>query len=81
MKAEILLEPDMKSGNLIPILADWALGQRQLSISYYPDQNMTPRLLSFIYFSFKTFIEGQDDFVSSSGDIESLSSEKERLHL
>lgn len=55
IQPEILLESDMKSGDLIQILSDWELGQRQVSILYYRDQNMTPRVRSFINFSLKAF--------------------------
>lgn len=55
MQPEILLKPYITSKQLIPILTDWQLGQRQISILYYRDQNMSPRLRSFINFSLQEF--------------------------
>ena len=57
IQPEILLESDMQSGNLVQILPDWKLSQRQISILYYRDQKMTPRLRSFINFSLQEFTE------------------------
>lgn len=57
VQPEMLLESDIKSGDLTQILPDWELGQRQVSILYYRDQNMTPRIRSFINFSLKEFMK------------------------
>ena len=57
IQPEILLDPDIHSGNLVQILPDWKLGQRQISILYYRDQKMTPRLRSFIHFALEAFTE------------------------
>lgn len=56
IQPEMLLNADIQSGELIPILSDWELGQRQVSILYYRDQSMTPRVRSFINFSLKAFV-------------------------
>jgi DNA-binding transcriptional LysR family regulator len=56
IQPKILLEPYIKSGELIQIFSDWKLNQRQVSILYYRDQKMTPRLRSFISFSLKEFV-------------------------
>ena len=63
MQPKMLLEPEIKSGNLVQILPDWKLGERQISILYYRDQNMTPRLRSFITFSLKEFTEGHGNLI------------------
>jgi DNA-binding transcriptional LysR family regulator len=60
---EILLESDIKSGNLVRILPDWKLGQRQISLLYYRDQSMTPRVRSFIHFALEKFTEGHNNLI------------------
>lgn len=61
VQPQILLEPEIKSGELVQILADWSLQERQLSILYYRDQNMTPRLRSFINFVLKELGKEKSD--------------------
>ncbi|MEP1382960.1 MAG: LysR family transcriptional regulator [Paraglaciecola sp.] len=61
VQPQILLEPKIRSGELVQILADWSLQERQLSILYYRDQNMTPRLRSFINFVLKELGEENGD--------------------
>lgn len=56
MQPKLLLESDIKSARLTQILPDWRLGQRQVSLLYYRDQHMTPRLRSFINFSINEFV-------------------------
>jgi len=55
IQPEVLLKHDVKSGALEKILPDWSLGQRQISILYYRDQTMTPRVRGFINFALQEF--------------------------
>ncbi len=52
---EILMNPDIASGRLVRLFADWSVGERPLSLLYYRDRRMTPRLRSFITFAVATF--------------------------
>jgi DNA-binding transcriptional LysR family regulator len=44
----MLIEQDLKEGKLVQLLEDWELGERFVSLLYYRDQLMTPKLRSFI---------------------------------
>lgn len=48
MQPRVLLENDIASGELVTLLPEWQLKERQLSLLYYRDQRMTPRVRSFI---------------------------------
>lgn len=58
MQPEILLTADVQAGALVQLLPDWRLGERPMSLLYYRDQRMTPRLRSFISFATAEFGEG-----------------------
>lgn len=55
IQPRILLEPDIRSGQLIQLLPEWNLGERHVSMLYYRDQHMTPRTRSFIEFALQAF--------------------------
>lgn len=55
MQPEILLRRDIEAGDLTPLFADWRLGERPMSLLYYRDRQMTPRLRSFIAFAVAAF--------------------------
>lgn len=51
----MLVGPDIAAGRLVELLPDWTLGTRTISLLYYRDRQMTPRLRSFITFAIRTF--------------------------
>lgn len=51
----MLVAPYLRSGALCKILDDWQLGERTVSLLYYRDQKMTPRVRSFIDHTLHTF--------------------------
>jgi DNA-binding transcriptional LysR family regulator len=51
----ILLEDDISTGKLIQLFPDWCLGGRYISLLYYKDTRMTPRLSRFITFALAEF--------------------------
>ncbi|WP_445680150.1 LysR family transcriptional regulator [Radicibacter daui] len=55
MQPESLLARDVNAGRLIQLFPDWKLRERPMSLLYYRDQRMTPRLRSFITFAVKEF--------------------------
>lgn len=55
VQPQVLLEEALNAGDLQPILSDWQLGERQVSLLYYRDKSMTPRVSSFIHFALKAF--------------------------
>lgn len=55
MQPAILLAPDVDDGHLVQLLPEWRLGERPMSLLYYRDQRMTPRLRSFISFVIAEF--------------------------
>lgn len=57
IQPEILLKDDIKTGKLIQLLPDWQLGERQVSLLYYRDKKMIPKVRSFINFAIKAFGE------------------------
>jgi DNA-binding transcriptional LysR family regulator len=57
IQPEILLKDDIKTGKLVQLLPDWQLGERQISLLYYRDKNMVPKVRSFINFAIKEFGE------------------------
>ncbi|MEF3022055.1 LysR family transcriptional regulator [Vibrio mimicus] len=57
VQPEILLEDDLKEGKLVRVLSDWHLGERQVSMIYYRDKKMTPKVRGFIDFSLMEFRE------------------------
>lgn len=59
MQPEILLAADVHAGVLVQLLPDWRLGERPMSLLYYRDQRMTPRLRSFISFAIEEFWTAQ----------------------
>ncbi len=52
---KLLLASDLREGRLVPVLEDWQLGERPLSLVYYRDRHMTPRLRGFISFAVAEF--------------------------
>jgi DNA-binding transcriptional LysR family regulator len=57
LQPALLLARDVAAGRLVPLFPDWRLGERRLSLLYYRDRQMTPRLRSFIAFSMREFAE------------------------
>jgi DNA-binding transcriptional LysR family regulator len=55
IQPKILLDEAIEEGKLIAIFPDWNLGERQVSLLYYRDARMTPRLRSFISFTLSEF--------------------------
>ena len=55
MQPAILVARHVKSGELVQLFPDWALGERSMSLLYYRDRRMTPRLRSFISFALQEF--------------------------
>lgn len=51
----MLVGPDIAAGHLVRLLPDWDLGERAVTLLYYRDRRMTPRLSSFIAFAMETF--------------------------
>lgn len=51
----MLVGPDIASGHLVRLLPDWDLGARAVTLLYYRDRRMTPRLSSFIAFAMEAF--------------------------
>ena len=52
---EVLLKADIENGQLVRLLPDWSLQERQVSLLYHRDIHMTPRLRSFINFAIQEF--------------------------
>jgi len=68
MQPAMLLTPEVRTGRLVQLLSDWRLGERSMSLLYYRDRRMTPRLRSFIAFSTKEFSGSPpDNAVESDG--------------
>ncbi|WP_413207162.1 LysR substrate-binding domain-containing protein [Rhodospirillum sp. A1_3_36] len=55
LQPALLLEADIQAGLLVPILEDWCLPSRPMSLLYYRDRTMTPRLRSFLTFAVDAF--------------------------
>jgi DNA-binding transcriptional LysR family regulator len=55
MQPAILVSADIKSGLLVQLFADWTLRERPMSLVYYRDRRMTPRLSSIISFALAEF--------------------------
>lgn len=55
MQPAELVEPYLRSGNLIRILPQYEIPTRPLHILYAPDRRMTPKLRSFLDFSTQEF--------------------------
>jgi len=55
IQPEILLKNDLKDGKLVRVLPHWHLGERQVSMIYYRNKNMTPKVRSFIDFAIQEF--------------------------
>ncbi|WP_264815400.1 LysR family transcriptional regulator [Asaia krungthepensis] len=51
----MLVGSDIAAGRLVRVLPDWVPGERAVSLLYYRDRRMTPRLSSFIAFAMKEF--------------------------
>lgn len=77
MQPAMLLMPDVQAGRLVQLFPDWRLGERPMSLLYYRDRRMTPRLRSFIAFSTKEFADplrdGTADDEGSAPDSSSVS--------
>lgn len=69
MQPEILLAEDVQAGALVQLLPDWRLGERPMSLLYYRDQRMTPRLRSFISFATAEFGAGRNGAASDGQPI------------
>ncbi len=69
MQPVVLLAPDVQSGKLVQLLPDWSLRQRRMSLLYYRDQRMTPRLRSFISFAMAEFGGPPDDQISERNEM------------
>jgi DNA-binding transcriptional LysR family regulator len=55
LQPAILLAADIRNRTLEQLFPDWQLAERPMSLLYYRDRHMTPRLRSFISFAVKTF--------------------------
>jgi len=55
MQPAILLTADIESGLLVRLFPDWTLRERPMSLVYYRDGRMTPRLRSVISFAMAEF--------------------------
>lgn len=55
MQPAMMLERDVASGALVQLLPEWRLPERPMSLLYYRDRQMTPRLRSFIAFATEAF--------------------------
>ncbi|MFZ6778789.1 LysR substrate-binding domain-containing protein [Undibacterium sp. Ji83W] len=50
-----LVQAELDSGRLVPVLQDYEVPTRPLHILYAPDRRMTPKLRSFLDFAVSTF--------------------------
>ena len=57
MQPVMLLRADIGAGRLVQIFPDWQLGERSISLLYYRDRRMTPRLRSFIDFAMSSLAD------------------------
>ncbi len=55
MQPALLLAGDVKAGTLVQLFPEWDLPERPMSLLYYRDRQMTPRLRSFIAFATDAF--------------------------
>lgn len=55
LQPKVLLDEALSKGTLVQVLPDWQFKDRHMSLLYYRDQRMTPRLRSFINFAIETF--------------------------
>lgn len=55
MQPALLLDADIRNQRLEQLFSDWSLPQRPMSLLYYRDRHMTPRLRSFISFAVQAF--------------------------
>lgn len=55
LQPAILLVSDIRNRTLEQLFPDWELPERPMSLLYYRDRHMTPRLRSFISFSVREF--------------------------
>lgn len=55
LQPHFLCEQDITAGRLQSLLMDWQWKQRNLSVLYYRDSRMTPRLRRFIHFALREF--------------------------
>lgn len=55
LQPEILVASDIRNGHLEHLFSDWDLPERPMSLLYYRDRQMTPRLKSFIAFAVELF--------------------------
>ncbi|MQT14877.1 LysR substrate-binding domain-containing protein [Segnochrobactrum spirostomi] len=53
----MLIGPDLAADRLVRVLPEWNPGERTVSLLYYRDRRMTPRLSSFISFALSTFAD------------------------
>lgn len=57
MQPAMMLGGDVEAGQLVQLLPEWELPERPMSLLYYRDRQMTPRLRSFIAFATDAFSE------------------------
>jgi DNA-binding transcriptional LysR family regulator len=55
MQPAMMLERDVEAGALVKLFPEWRLPERPMSLLYYRDRQMTPRLRSFIAFATEAF--------------------------
>ncbi|MGO4563832.1 LysR family transcriptional regulator [Rhizobium sp. 2YAF20] len=55
MQPAILLASDVQAGQLVQLFPEWHLRERPMSLIYYRDRRMTPRLRSIISFAIAEF--------------------------
>jgi DNA-binding transcriptional LysR family regulator len=57
MQPAILVAPYVKAGDLVQLFPEWDLRERSMSLLYFRDRRMTPRLRSFISFALTEFAD------------------------
>lgn len=55
LQPEISLRREVEAGRLVRLFPDWRLAERPMSLVYYRDRQMTPRLRRFISFAVASF--------------------------
>jgi len=55
LQPEISLQREIEAGRLVRLFPDWRLAERPMSLVYYRDRQMTPRLRRFITFAVAAF--------------------------
>lgn len=62
LQPAILIDRYVQAGELVQLFPDWELRHRSMSLLYYRDRRMTPRLRSFIAFALSEFSQPRSLF-------------------